>query len=108
MFTAVVTADHRRYDGADSARLLGAFAENLRAVIDQAIIEAGPTMNPATDTRLAAPSDGAGLGWLRTMLLIRRFEERAEQLTMRGKDPRRSSPGRGPRGDGRRDGRSAL
>jgi TPP-dependent pyruvate/acetoin dehydrogenase alpha subunit len=26
-------------------------------------------------------------GWLRTMLLIRRFEERAEQLTMRGKIP---------------------
>jgi TPP-dependent pyruvate/acetoin dehydrogenase alpha subunit len=27
------------------------------------------------------------IGWLRTMLLIRRFEERAEQLTMRGKVP---------------------
>ena len=38
MITAVVTADHRRYDGVDSARLLSAFAENLRAVIDQAII----------------------------------------------------------------------
>ncbi len=41
MITAVVTADHRRYDGVDSARLLSAFAENLRAVIDQAIINRG-------------------------------------------------------------------
>jgi pyruvate dehydrogenase E2 component (dihydrolipoamide acetyltransferase) len=32
MLTAVVTADHRRYDGADSARLLGLFAEKLQAV----------------------------------------------------------------------------
>jgi pyruvate dehydrogenase E2 component (dihydrolipoamide acetyltransferase) len=38
MITAIVTADHRRYDGVDSARLLSAFAENLRAVIDQAIV----------------------------------------------------------------------
>jgi pyruvate dehydrogenase E2 component (dihydrolipoamide acetyltransferase) len=28
-FTAVVTADHRRYDGVDSAKLLGAFVEDL-------------------------------------------------------------------------------
>jgi pyruvate dehydrogenase E2 component (dihydrolipoyllysine-residue acetyltransferase) len=41
MITAVVTADHRRYDGVDSARLLSAFAENLRGVIDQAIINRG-------------------------------------------------------------------
>ena len=41
MITAVVTADHRRYDGVDSARLLSTFAENLRAVIDQAIINRG-------------------------------------------------------------------
>jgi pyruvate dehydrogenase E2 component (dihydrolipoamide acetyltransferase) len=34
MLTAVVTADHRRYDGADSAKLLGAFAEKLQAVTD--------------------------------------------------------------------------
>ncbi len=44
-------------------------------------------MNPATDTALAVPTAEQGLGWLRTMLLIRRFEERAEQLTMRGKVP---------------------
>jgi pyruvate dehydrogenase E1 component alpha subunit len=36
---------------------------------------------PATDISEQA------LGWLRTMLLIRRFEERAEQLTVRGKVP---------------------
>jgi pyruvate dehydrogenase E2 component (dihydrolipoamide acetyltransferase) len=29
MFTAVLTADHRRYDGVDSARLLAGFVENL-------------------------------------------------------------------------------
>ncbi len=34
MLTAVVTADHRRYDGADSARLLGAFSAKLRTVIE--------------------------------------------------------------------------
>ena len=41
MITAVVTADHRRYDGVGSARLLSAFSENLRAVIDRAIINRG-------------------------------------------------------------------
>ncbi len=35
MFTALVTADHRRYDGVDSAKLLGAFVENLVAVISE-------------------------------------------------------------------------
>jgi pyruvate dehydrogenase E2 component (dihydrolipoamide acetyltransferase) len=35
MLTAIVTADHRRYDGADSARLLSAFADNLRALTEQ-------------------------------------------------------------------------
>ena len=39
MITAVVTADHRRYDGVDSARLLSAFSENLRAVIDRPVID---------------------------------------------------------------------
>jgi pyruvate dehydrogenase E2 component (dihydrolipoamide acetyltransferase) len=34
MLTAVVTADHRRYDGADSAKLLGLFAEKLQAITD--------------------------------------------------------------------------
>jgi pyruvate/2-oxoglutarate dehydrogenase complex dihydrolipoamide acyltransferase (E2) component len=29
IFTAVVTADHRRYDGVDSAKLLAAFVEHL-------------------------------------------------------------------------------
>jgi pyruvate dehydrogenase E2 component (dihydrolipoamide acetyltransferase) len=33
VLTAIVTADHRRYDGTDSARLLGSFAGNLTAVI---------------------------------------------------------------------------
>jgi pyruvate dehydrogenase E2 component (dihydrolipoamide acetyltransferase) len=37
MLTAVVTADHRRYDGADSARLLGAFSAKLRTVIEGAL-----------------------------------------------------------------------
>jgi TPP-dependent pyruvate/acetoin dehydrogenase alpha subunit len=44
-------------------------------------------MNPATGSALATPIDEEALGWLRTMLLIRRFEERAEQLTVRGKVP---------------------
>jgi TPP-dependent pyruvate/acetoin dehydrogenase alpha subunit len=44
-------------------------------------------LNPATDSALAVPTDEQALGWLRTMLLIRRFEERAEQLTIRGKIP---------------------
>ena len=44
-------------------------------------------MNTAPANTLAAPSDEEVLGWLRTMLLIRRFEERAEQLTVRGKIP---------------------
>jgi pyruvate dehydrogenase E2 component (dihydrolipoamide acetyltransferase) len=35
MFTALVTADHRRYDGVDSAKLLGAFVENLVAVTSE-------------------------------------------------------------------------
>ena len=34
MLTAVVTADHRRYDGADSAKLLGEFAEQLSGLIE--------------------------------------------------------------------------
>ena len=33
MITAVVTADHRRYDGVDSARLLSAFVDNLTELI---------------------------------------------------------------------------
>ena len=33
VLTAIVTADHRRYDGVDSAKLLGSFADHLRAVI---------------------------------------------------------------------------
>jgi pyruvate dehydrogenase E2 component (dihydrolipoamide acetyltransferase) len=37
MFTAVVTADHRRYDGADSARLLSTFADELGKVIKEAL-----------------------------------------------------------------------
>ncbi len=33
MFTALLTADHRRYDGADSATLLGAFVDSLGQLI---------------------------------------------------------------------------
>ena len=40
-------------------------------------------MNPAASSTLSTPIDEQALGWLRTMLLIRRFEERAEQLTVR-------------------------
>jgi len=36
---------------------------------------------------LAGLAPGVALGWLDRMLLIRRFEERAEQLTLRGKIP---------------------
>jgi pyruvate dehydrogenase E2 component (dihydrolipoamide acetyltransferase) len=35
MFTAIVTADHRRYDGTDSARLLAAFVEQLGLVVEE-------------------------------------------------------------------------
>jgi TPP-dependent pyruvate/acetoin dehydrogenase alpha subunit len=41
--------------------------------------QSGTTLNPDLAEQ--------ALGWLRTMLLIRRFEERAEQLTTRGKIP---------------------
>jgi acetoin:2,6-dichlorophenolindophenol oxidoreductase subunit alpha len=44
-------------------------------------------MNPAGSSTLATAEDEQPVGWLRTMLLIRRFEERAEQLTVRGKVP---------------------
>ena len=37
MFTAVVTADHRRYDGADSAKLLAAFIEQLTGLTAEAL-----------------------------------------------------------------------
>jgi pyruvate dehydrogenase E2 component (dihydrolipoamide acetyltransferase) len=37
MFTAVLTADHRRYDGADSAHLLGTFAGELAKVVEEAL-----------------------------------------------------------------------
>ena len=37
MFTAVVTADHRRYDGADSAKLLAAFVEHLAGLTAEAL-----------------------------------------------------------------------
>jgi pyruvate dehydrogenase E2 component (dihydrolipoamide acetyltransferase) len=35
VLTAVVTADHRRYDGIDSAKLLSGFVEQLVAVIEE-------------------------------------------------------------------------
>jgi TPP-dependent pyruvate/acetoin dehydrogenase alpha subunit len=49
-------------------------------------------MNQMTDGPVPVPADGPVVGagaleWLASMLLIRRFEERAEQLTMRGKVP---------------------
>jgi TPP-dependent pyruvate/acetoin dehydrogenase alpha subunit len=44
-------------------------------------------MNTATDSTMAPPVGEEAVAWLRTMLLIRRFEERAEQLTVRGKVP---------------------
>jgi TPP-dependent pyruvate/acetoin dehydrogenase alpha subunit len=44
-------------------------------------------MSTSPDSALDPGLAGTALGWLRTMLLIRRFEERAEQLTIRGKLP---------------------
>jgi pyruvate/2-oxoglutarate dehydrogenase complex dihydrolipoamide acyltransferase (E2) component len=35
ILTAVVTADHRRYDGIDSGKLLSGFVEQLVAVIEE-------------------------------------------------------------------------
>jgi len=37
MFTAVLTADHRRYDGADSAKLLAVFVEHLARLTAEAL-----------------------------------------------------------------------
>ncbi len=46
------------------------------------------TASPPSPSSAVDPgTSGQALGWLRTMLLIRRFEERAEQLTIRGKVP---------------------
>lgn len=47
----------------------------------------GHGVSSPPDSALAPLGLEQGVGWLRTMLLIRRFEERAEQLTMRGKVP---------------------
>src|SRR3984885_3727227 len=44
-------------------------------------------MNTPTESGLDGSIGERERDWLRTMLLIRRFEERAEQLTMRGKIP---------------------
>lgn len=44
-------------------------------------------MSTTTSTGLDQAMKERALGWLRTMMLIRRFEERAEQLTVRGKIP---------------------
>jgi TPP-dependent pyruvate/acetoin dehydrogenase alpha subunit len=44
-------------------------------------------MNTSPDNALDPRAGGQALGWLQAMLLIRRFEERAEQLTVRGKIP---------------------
>ena len=44
-------------------------------------------MTTTPDTAVDQRTLEQALGWLRTMLLIRRFEERAEQLTTRGKIP---------------------
>lgn len=37
MFSAVLTADHRRYDGADSAKLLSTFVEQLGNVVQEGL-----------------------------------------------------------------------
>jgi len=50
-------------------------------------VSGGPGLSSPPDGALAPLAQQQGIGWLRTMLLIRRFEERAEQLTMRGKVP---------------------
>ena len=44
-------------------------------------------MSTQPETALSPALAEQAPGWLRTMLLIRRFEERAEQLTTRGKIP---------------------
>jgi pyruvate dehydrogenase E1 component alpha subunit len=44
-------------------------------------------MTTSTTTEMDAATGERALGWLKKMLLIRHFEERAEQLTMRGKIP---------------------
>ncbi len=45
------------------------------------------TSPPSHSSAIDPGTSGQALGWLRKMLLIRRFEERAEQLTIRGKVP---------------------
>ncbi len=44
-------------------------------------------MSTSTTTEIDPAAGERARDWLRTMLLIRRFEERAEQLTIRGKIP---------------------
>jgi pyruvate dehydrogenase E1 component alpha subunit len=44
-------------------------------------------MTTSQASELDSATGERAVGWLRTMLLIRRFEERAEQLTIRGKVP---------------------
>ena len=47
----------------------------------------GYGLSSPPETAVAGQVEEQAGAWLRTMLLIRRFEERAEQLTMRGKVP---------------------
>jgi TPP-dependent pyruvate/acetoin dehydrogenase alpha subunit len=47
----------------------------------------GYGLSSPPDSAAAAQVEEQAVAWLRTMMLIRRFEERAEQLTMRGKVP---------------------
>jgi len=50
-------------------------------------VTGGYGVSSPPDSASAAQVEEQAVAWLRTMLLIRRFEERAEQLTMRGKIP---------------------
>jgi pyruvate dehydrogenase E2 component (dihydrolipoamide acetyltransferase) len=51
MFDAVLTADHRHYDGADSARLLAGFADHLQQAAPAGTAGAGTTSGGGDDRR---------------------------------------------------------
>jgi pyruvate dehydrogenase E2 component (dihydrolipoamide acetyltransferase) len=51
--SAILNVDHRVWDGADGADLLGAFAQEIRAYADRPSSDSPPTGSPLTDSRAA-------------------------------------------------------
>ncbi len=87
---ATLNVDHRALDGADAAKLLDRFAtaverpEGWERTRDRHGHDARPRTSASTSR--ACPR-GELTEWLSMMMLIRRFEERAERLGSRGAIP---------------------